>query len=701
MKRIFVLIFWGIASCVANGQPRDVVSLNGVWDITQGCMEKVPQEFERSIIVPGLVDMAQPAFAGVGFESDLRQAFWYRRFFTLSGPAADATMLKIHKAKYGTRVYLNGQLVGDHLPNFTPVSFDVTRLLKTSGEKNELIVRVGADRNAVPDSIPDGWDFEKYKYIPGIYDNVELICTFFPRIDNVQIVPDLVEESIKVAVRLQNGSKAHELNLKYIVREKESGQNVSEGAFPAAELTAGEFHVITGEISMPGCRRWSPEEPFLYNLELSTTGDRLCTRFAMRSFTFAPESGRAVLNGKPYFMRGTNVCILRFFEDKERGYRPWDKVWVRRLHEKFKSMNWNSIRYCIGFPPELWYDIADEVGFIIQDEFPIWYLGKENWPPALKSTEIAREYREWMEERWNHPCVLIWDGQNESVTEETGKAIRAVRNMDMSNRPWDNGWALPQSETDCVESHPYLYYRGWQNEGTFRLWELKDTSGKPRLFTGQEECKNPIILNEYAWLWLNRDGTPTSLTANIYEKLLSPGASTQQLRYFYARRLAALTEFWRMHRRCAAVMHFCGLGYSRPGGGERPEAGATSDHFIELESLNFENNFLMYVRDAFEPVASMIDKWDVEYKPGEKVTVPVFVLNDLYEPWSGKVRLAVEGTAGLFVELEQDVSVAGLGRERLQFQVKIPEEMGEYQLVARLVLSEAKVVSSRRDFEVR
>ena len=38
-------------------------------------------------------------------------------------------------------------------------------------------------------------------------------------------------------------------------------------------------------------------------------------------------------------------------------------------------MHWNSIRYCIGFPPDFWYDIADEEGFLIQDEFPIWLGG--------------------------------------------------------------------------------------------------------------------------------------------------------------------------------------------------------------------------------------------------------------------------------------------------------------------------------------
>ena len=44
-------------------------------------------------------------------------------------------------------------------------------------------------------------------------------------------------------------------------------------------------------------------------------------------------------------------------------------------------MHWNSVRYCIGFPPEMWYDIADEEGLLIQDEFPIWYWDK--WPAEL------------------------------------------------------------------------------------------------------------------------------------------------------------------------------------------------------------------------------------------------------------------------------------------------------------------------------
>ena len=63
--------------------------------------------------------------------------------------------------------------------------------LKGDGQENELVIRVGADRESLPTDVPSGWDFEKYLYIPGIYDSVELILTGEPYIDNVQTVPDV------------------------------------------------------------------------------------------------------------------------------------------------------------------------------------------------------------------------------------------------------------------------------------------------------------------------------------------------------------------------------------------------------------------------------------------------------------------------------------------------------------------------------
>jgi len=121
---------------------------------------------------------------------------------------------------------------------------------------------------------------------------------------------------------------------------------------------------------MAGCTLWTPENPFLYELELSTGKDDLSTRFGMRSFSFDKDKKVALLNGKPYYMRGTNVCIFRFFEDPSRKDLPWNARWTADLHQRFRDMHFNSIRYCIGFPPEKWYEIADSLGFLIQDEYP-------------------------------------------------------------------------------------------------------------------------------------------------------------------------------------------------------------------------------------------------------------------------------------------------------------------------------------------
>ena len=97
----------------------------------------------------------------------------------------------------------------------------------------------------------------------------------------------------------------------------------------------------------------------------------------MREFRLDHATGRAMLNGRPYYLRGSNVTLYRFFEDPQCADRPWREDWVRRLHRAFKSMHWNALRYCIGFPPEFWYRIADEEGILIQDEFPIWAAGRK------------------------------------------------------------------------------------------------------------------------------------------------------------------------------------------------------------------------------------------------------------------------------------------------------------------------------------
>ncbi len=695
--------FLSISPCAAaaDTSPRRVIDLNGTWQVAEGAMDSMPRQFEHTVPVPGLVDMAQPAFAEVGKKSDRRQAFWYRRTFTVEGTIPAVALLKIHKARYGTKVWLNGQDVGEHLPCFTPALLDVKPHLKGSGQQNELVIRVGADRESRPTDVPSGWDFEKYLYIPGIYDSVQLILTGAPYIRNMQVVPKGDLHHVRIVVELQSSTTGRSL-CQAEVSEWRTGKKVVGFNAGPVDLAAGQTKKVDFTISLDGARPWSPEDPFLYQLKVSTGGDTAETRFGMRSFCFDAATGRAILNGKPYFMRGTNVCAYRFFEDAERGDRPWRAEWVRRLHEKFKGMHWNSMRYCIGFPPEAWYDIADEVGFLIQDEFPIWLLGKA--PENPMAEKIIPEYTEWMRERWNHPCVVIWDAQNESQTPETGKALMAVRALDLSNRPWENGWAEPQTDQDCVEAHPYLmsglFNSSWGNAKFKSLKDMVTVSGIPSLQKAQQKIKVPIIINEYAWLWLNRDGTPTCLTDKVYQALLGPTSTVEQRRVLYARLLAAKTEFWRAQRECAGVLHFCGLGYSRAGDKPRPEGGATSDHFIDLEKLTFEPNFEKYVRDAFAPVGLMLDYWGQDLPAGKEHEFKVVVINDLYENWQGRVRLRLLRNNDAITIRYLPCTVAALGRETLSFRQPVPQEPGDYVVMAELMSGPEASVRSLRDARI-
>jgi hypothetical protein len=309
-----------------------------------------------------------------------------------------------------------------------------------------------------------------------------------------------------------------------------------------------------------------------------------------------------------------------------------------------------------------------------------------------------------MQERWNHPCVVIWDAQNESVTEETGKALQAVRHLDLSNRPWENGWAEPQSPTDCVESHPYLFSRffnsSWSRMDFNGLKDMTKVSNIPRLREEQRKLDVSIIINEYGWLWLNRDGTPTCLTAKVYEKLFGSDSTTEQRRLLYAKYLSALTEFWRSGRKCAGVLHFCGLGYSRAGDKPRPEGGATSDHFIDLENLIFEPNFEKYVRDAFSPVGLMINFWAEQLDAGSQQKFEIVLINDLPRPYKGSLHLAIEQNGKIIAEKITNCQIDALDRTVLSFDMDIPEEEGQYQLIAELTKPDGTRIRSLRDFKV-
>jgi beta-galactosidase len=358
--------------CLAE---RYTISLDGTWDLADSISAtQIPTQFGHTVPVPGLAHSATPAFPDVDqFESrehivnlvrtgDLphsalvnnagvshqnRNYFWYRTTFNPSAAKAVA-ILKINKAQFGTKVWVNGNLVGEHPPCFSAAYLNITKAIRWSAQ-NELIIRVGAHPGVLPANVSAGTDFEKLHWTPGIYDDVYLLLADNPVVETIQVAPYISPTTgIVLEAKLHNYGRAGEFELKNSIHSwKESGA-VAHGSMKVS-LAAGEEKVVSEKIDIPGAKLWSPEEPNLYVLETSTGGDSASTRFGVREFRFDTATRRAFLNGQPYFMRGSNITLHRFFEDPLSGSLPWNDSWVRKaLITIPKQMHWNSFRFCIG-----------------------------------------------------------------------------------------------------------------------------------------------------------------------------------------------------------------------------------------------------------------------------------------------------------------------------------------------------------------
>ena len=701
---IFSIVAFVFFQCTnSKYEQRKLICLNGTWDVEESIADEMPKAFTHQTPVPGIIDTAKPAFDSAGLKCGKRNFYWYCNSFTMSNNLPAVVMLKINKACFGTKLFINGKEVGYNPYSFTPSYFNIREFVR-AGEKNEIVVRLGAWRDALPDSIPDGRDYEKIKYISGIYDDVNIILSNRPYIENVQIAPDIDKKQIRVVAEISSDVDVPVFRMEYQLEEYASKKEILIGTTDSVKLVKG-VNKIDFIVPVSDCHLWSPEDPFLYRINLTTGSDSKSERFGMRTFRFDPSLGMAILNGKPYAMLGTNICIFRFFEDYTRGVLPWNEEWVRKLHVQFKNMNWNCIRYCIGFPPEKWYEIADETGLLIQDEYPLWRANDnvETTPELL-----SEEYTRWMRERWNHPCVVIWDGTNETLSEVTGLAIDKVRSLDLSNRPFDNAYNLPRQADDCIESHPYLFssFCGfWDREKLKKaekgyMKDFFDTIRIPNNYPyfpaahkeEYDKLKNPVIINEYDWLWINRDGSTTTLTDTVYYYLFGKNLTTEQRRLIHAENVAMLTEYWRCHRKAAAVMHFCGLGYSRTAA----PRGQTCDDFTDIQNLVYEPAFFRIVKPKFALLCNMIDTWEKNYPAAKKINIPVVFINDTQENWTGKAKLDLMQDGKTVSSQEKEVTIKSFGRTVAEYEVQMPEVAGAYSLVSEIVFKNDTIRSVRK-----
>ncbi|MEX0886747.1 MAG: hypothetical protein WD009_09935 [Phycisphaeraceae bacterium] len=640
------------------GVPARVTQLlHGTWRIADSVEADTPPEtFDHAVPVPGLVHLAEPPFADAGrfVSRDLanhplyqdpnlppeaktapigvplqqRNYFWYRRSFTAPAQRGVA-LLRIAKAQFGTAVWLNGVKIGAHDDCFAAGGFDLTRATRW-GEGNDLLVRVGAHPAVLPPSVPSGTDLEKFQWMPGIYDEVSIAYADNPIIESVQVAPRIEQSQIVVETVVANlGQAVCTCRLSHRVKRWKGRRVTGETVSDAVELLPGERKTLIEVITLRGVKFWTPETPHLYVVQSSTGGDERSTRFGMRDFRFDRATGWAYLNNKPYFLRGANITLHRFFEDEQCGALPWHEPWLRKLLIDIpRQMHWNSFRFCIGPVPDRWLDIADEAGLLIVNQYFFWVpnpkWGHQEW-------ELEPYFERWVRDNCNHPSVAVWDACNETrYPGLSERVVPAVRRRDLSNRPWQLSENPPAHPDDPVEKHLYVLPPNKPDQTSFD-WTRFERPPKPR-----PAGSNPGMVNEYGEFWLNRDGTPTTLTDHRFHNyLVGPDATAAQRFAAAAYYLAGETEYHRAYRKWAAVHHFTYLTSSYPG-------GYTSDNFLDVTKLELESWFRDYVGEAFKPLGVNLSFWRATLKAGVRQSFHIMMVNDHDVPIDGRLVLSLE-----------------------------------------------------------
>ena len=685
MKRNMTKLFAACAAvAIAIAGYGETVSLDGTWQaepMPEAEGDALPATFTHTIPVPGHWPLMSPAAA-----SGKTDALWCRTTWKAPSQIPPRATLRIGKASFGTTVFVNGEKVGFFPYNFVASEFDIRPFLKP-GAENEIVVRLGngwAQNTAGKPMVHGGKDGERLNYYQGITDSVSLLLSGWPAIKRLETAADIEKGIVNVRATVTNG--AAEAVSARLAADVGRDSVVVAGA----DLASGEEREITFAIPLPGFDRekdcWTPETPVLKTLTVKTAGDGMTCRFGMRTFDVNPHTRRFRLNGRDTMLLGTNTDLFRFYDDPQCGSKPWDREWMRAFFAQLKSIGWNAFRQCISAPPDLWYDLCDEMGLIIQDEYPYWRCGdtpapkdRAPWPfCSCNDKTLFPEMLAWVRERGTHPSIVIIDLQNESKTHPWFDALaHALAPYDFQKRLIDTGWEINTIPNSPVECHPYLF-----NSWEFSLGYLNANFKK--LHAGNTPfadivSRRPIIMNEYGWNWLNRRGDPTILGRRTYDFLM-PQATREERKDYYAWSVGVLTEYWRSTRRASAIFHFTSLTY----GFDDPDKAFTGDILDpDLTTPRIRPEVVRSFRSAFAPVALAIDEYREDVMPGTERSFDVILLNDSRD---GKpVTRTVSFAAGDLCAETFELAAPYGGEARHRVTVRVPADAkGSIKLYAKL-----------------
>lgn len=356
-----------------------------------------------------------------------RGAAWFQREVEVpEGWAQRDVVLSLERVHWESTVWLDDRQVGTERSLTTAHRFGLGRLspgrhLLTVRVDNRAVVDVGPNAHSVSDHTQGNWN--------GIVGALSLTAEPEVTIRRVRVVPDVAARSALVKVDVAAGSGGAGVGTVRVSARRFNvpGEHLAgpvSAAFAAEHsrdlgergLTAGGTHV---DVELPlgdDALTWDEFGPALYELTVELVADvhgtehRHVARTVFGLREVGVEETQVTVNGRRTFIRGTlESCVFPLT-----GYPPTDVGSWRRVIEVCRAHGLNLLRFHSWCPPEAAFVAADEAGFYVQVEGPVWAnqgaaLGEGRPVDAF----LFEETRRILDAYGNHPSFLMMAHGNE------------------------------------------------------------------------------------------------------------------------------------------------------------------------------------------------------------------------------------------------------------------------------------------------
>lgn len=451
------------------------LNLNGRWDyaVRDAQENGFPDRYDGKILVPFPIEAA---LSGVQKPLLPNQKLWYHRIFTVPEEWADQrVLLHFGAVDWKAEVWVNGSEAGTHTGGFYPFSIDISVLLRDG--VNELVVAVwdptdtyGQERGK--QVLKPGGIF--YTPVSGIWQTVWLEPVPSSYISSFRLTPNIDQEELLLQVDLSGESG----NFTVKATAFELGREIA-----AVQESCG----LDLKLKIKSPRLWSPDSPFLYDLQICLLDeqqqvvDQVESYFGMRKFSVAEDkqgNRRLCLNNQPLFHNG----LL------DQGYWP-DGLYTAPTDEALqydiemaKKLGFNMIRKHIKVEPARWYYHCDRLGMIVWQDMingggkhrlfhhvirpmiaPGMRVDDRRYRAAGRQEQANRdnfkkELQEMIDSLYNHPSIGMWVLFNEGWGQFDAAEICAWAQRYDSSRYIDHasGW-YDQGAGDVKSIHTYFF----------------------------------------------------------------------------------------------------------------------------------------------------------------------------------------------------------------------------------------------------